>query len=266
MDISGEFWTRFDSCAGPAFGTALLCVGLFLMFKGATKIKIFSFLTGCAIGQLSSTFLYDEIGSLTSFSEGDFTLAATFACGVVMFMAVGLMSLAVTGYISLQTMLWIVSMLEANGYDVGTELIGGILVGVSFLINRYMRKNLYLFGSAALGSLMVIYGYLVMNGEIPSEISIMDPSVQLIGLALFLNSVMIQRRMVKEKAAHKLDAELQKEIDKRQRIENDQHGRGRYLEPDILTQAAIEERLALVMDTSYKRTDSYNLNQRNRFN
>ena len=45
-----------------------------------------------------------------------------------MFMAVGLMSLAVTGYISLQTMLWIVSMLEANGYDVGTELIGGILV------------------------------------------------------------------------------------------------------------------------------------------
>ena len=73
--------------------------------QGATKIKILSFLTGCAIGQLSSTFLFDEIGSMTSFSEGDFTLAVTFACGVVMFMAVGLMSLAVTGYISLQTML-----------------------------------------------------------------------------------------------------------------------------------------------------------------
>ena len=61
MDISGEFWTRFDSWAGPTFGTALLCVGLFLMFKGATKIKILSFLTGCAIGQLSSTFLFDEM-------------------------------------------------------------------------------------------------------------------------------------------------------------------------------------------------------------
>ena len=58
-----------------------------------------------------------------------------------MFMAVGLMSLAVTGYISLQTMLWIVSMLEANGYDVGTELVGGILVGVSFIINRIYAQE-----------------------------------------------------------------------------------------------------------------------------
>ena len=176
-----------------------------------------------------------------------------------MFMAVGLMSLAVTGYISLQTMLWIVSMLEANGYDVGTELIGGILVGVSFLINRYMRKNLYLFGSAALGSLMVIYGYLVMNGEIPSEISIMTPTFQMVGLALFLNSVLIQRTMVKNQSAIKDEKELQKEVEKQQRIADDKHGRGRYFEPDILTQAAIEERKAQ-LDTSYKRTDSYNLN------
>ena len=253
MDVSGEFWSRFDTWAGPTFGVILLCVGAFLMFKGATKIKILSFLTGCAIGQLSSTFLFEEIGGFTSLSEGDFTLAATVLCGMLMFMAVGLMSLAVTGYISLQTMLWIVSMLEANGYDVGTELIGGILVGVSFLINRYMRKNLYLFGSAALGSLMVIYGYLVMNGEIPSEISIMTPSFQLIGLALFLNSVMIQRKMVKEEEARKSDLELQKEVDKQQKIANDKHGRGRYMEPDILTQAAIEER-------QHYHRESYNLN------
>ena len=259
MDVSGEFWTRFDSWAGPTFGIALLCVGLFLMFKGATKIKILSFLTGCAIGQLSSTFLFDEIGGFTSFSEGDFTIVVTFACGVVMFMAVGLMSLAVTGYISLQTMLWIVSMLEANGYDVGTELIGGILVGVSFLINRYMRKNLYLFGSAALGSLMVIYGYLVMNGEIPSEISIMTPTFQMVGLALFLNSVLIQRSMVKKQSAMKEEKELQKEVEKQQRIADDKHGRGRYFEPDILTMAAIEERQAQ-LNTNYKRTDSYDLN------
>ena len=169
------------------------------------------------------------------------------------------MSLAVTGYISLQTMLWIVSMLEANGYDVGTELIGGILVGVSFLINRYMRKNLYLFGSAALGSLMVIYGYLVMNGEIPSEISIMTPTFQMVGLALFLNSVLIQRSMVKKQSAVKEEKELQKEVEKQKRIADDKHGRGRYFGPDILTMAAIEERQAQ-LDTNYKRTDSYNLN------
>ena len=253
MDVSGEFWNRFDTWAGPTFGVILLCIGAFLMLKGATKIKILSFLTGCAIGQLSAAFLWDEIGSLTTLSEGDFILAATVGCGMLMFMAVGLMSLAVTGYISLQTMLWIVSMLEANGYDVGTELIGGILVGVSFIINRYMRKNLYLFGSAALGSLMVIYGYLVMNGEIPSEISIMQPSFQLIGLALFLNSVMIQRKFVKEEAARKQDKELQKEIDKQQRFAEDKHGRGRYMQPDILTQAAIEER-------QYYHRESYNLN------
>ena len=259
MDVSGELWGRFDTWAGPTFGVILLCVGAFLMFKGATKIKFLSFLTGCAIGQLSSAFLWSEIGDFTSLSESDFTLAATFGCGVLMFMAVGLMSVAVTGYISLQTMLWIVSMLEANGYDVGTEIIGGILVGVSFFINRYMRKNLYLFGSAALGSLMAIYGYLVMNGEIPSEISIMNPSFQLIGLALFLNSVLIQSKLVKEQEAKKEDMQLQKEVVKQQKVANDKHGRGRYMEPDILTQAAIEERQAQ-LNTNYKRTDSYNLN------
>ena len=253
MDVSGEFWSRFDTWAGPTFGVILLCVGAFLMFRGATKIKILSFLTGCAIGQLSATILWDEIGSFTTLSEGDFTLAATVLCGLVMSMVVRLMSLAVTGYISLQTMLWIVSMLEANGYDVGTELVGGILVGISFIINRYMRKNLYLFGSAALGSLMVIYGYLVMNGEIPSEISIMQPSFQLIGLALFLNSIMIQRKFVKEDAAKQQDKRLQNEIDKEQRFADDKYGRGRYMQPDILTQAAIEER-------QYYHRESYNLN------
>lgn len=253
MDVSGEFWSRFDTWAGPTFGVILLCVGAFLMFRGATKIKILSFLTGCAIGQLSAAFLWGEIGSFTTLSEGDFTLAATAFCGILMLMAVGLMSLAVTGYISLQTMLWIVSMLEANGYDVGTELVGGILVGVSFIINRYMRKNLYLFGSAALGSLMVIYGYLVMNGEVPSEVSIMTPTFQMVGLALFLNSVLIQRSMVKNQSTIKAEKDLQKEVDKQQRLADDKFGRGRYMQPDILTQAAIEER-------QYYHRESFNLN------
>ena len=105
-----------------------------------------------------------------------------------------------------------------------------------------MRKNLYLFGSAALGTLLVIYGYLVMNGEMPSEISIMDANIQLIGLALFFNSVMIQRRIVKESKSKKAQQSMQKQQEKRERIENDKHGRGRFMQPDILTQAAIEER------------------------
>ena len=81
----------------------------------------------------------------------------------------------------------------------------------------------------------------------------MNPSFQLIGLALFLNSVLIQRKMVKEQEAKKQELELQKEVDKQQKIANDKHGRGRYMEPDILTQAAIEER-------QYYHRESFNLN------
>jgi hypothetical protein len=172
-------------------------------------------------------------------------------------MAVSLMSLAVTAYISLHVMLWIVSMVEAQGYDVGTELVGGILVGISWLVNRYLRRNLYLFGSAVLGSLIVIYGYLVMNGEIPSEISIMNPNMQLIGLALFLNSVMIQRKGAKDFDLRKEEADMQKKVVKQQKIDNDKHGRGRFMQPDILTQAAIEER-------NQWYDESYNLNKRSR--
>ena len=214
MDVSGEFWSRFDTWAGPTFGVILLCVGAFLMLGVPPKSRFFLPYRLCNRPTECNNSM-SEIGSFTTLSEGDFTLVHRFLC-LVMSMVVRLMSLAVTGYISLQTMLWIVSMLEANGYDVGTELVGGILVGISFIINRYMRKNLYLFGSAALGSLMVIYGYLVMNGEIPSEIGIMTPTFQLIGLALFLNSVMIQRKFVKEDAAKQQDKRLQNEIDKEQ--------------------------------------------------
>ena len=91
-----------------------------------------------------------------------------------------------------------------------------------------------------------------MNGEIPSEISIMQPSFQLIGLAPF-QPVMIQRKFVKEDAAKQQDKELQNEIDKQQRFADDNYGRGRYMQPDILTQAAIEER-------QYYHRESYNLN------
>ena len=92
-----------------------------------------------------------------------------------------------------------------------------------------------------------------MNGEIPSEISIMTPSTQLIGLALFANSLMMQRKILKSEEIDTEEKELSKAIEERKAIENDSLGSRRYFEPDILTQAVIEER-------SYKHTNAYNLN------
>ena len=258
MDASGDFWSQIDTWAGPPFGAILLSIGVFLMIKGATKIKILSFLTGCAIGQLSSTLLYGEVSELIPLSEGDFTLVTTFICGMFMLMAVSMLSFAVTAYISLHVMLWIISMLEANGHDIKAGAIGGILVGISWLINRYLRKNLYLFGSAALGSMIAIYGYLVMNGEVPSQISIKDPTIQLIGLALFFNSVLIQRKIVKDADKKQRELVMEKKVEKQYKIDNDKHSRGMFLEPDILAQASIEER-------QYSYGPNFNLNQQRRF-
>ena len=260
MSVSSELWEQIDSWGGPTFGVILVLLGAYLMLRGAKRIKILSFLTGCAIGQLSSAIIYSEIGDMIPYPESDVTIAITLAIGLLMFTAMNLLSLAVTGYISLQTMLFIISILEANGYDSGTEIMGGILVGVSFLINRYMRKNLYLFGSAALGTLFVIYGYFIMNGQMPSEVVLSDVNLQLIGLALFINSVLIQRKMMKDLEEKKMQEEIQQHVSKhnyQQQVDNDAYGRGRYIEPDILTQAALEEN----QNFSYQ---SYNLNKQYR--
>ena len=257
MGLSAEIWEQIDSWGGPTFGVILVIIGVYLMFRGAKRIKILSFLTGCAIGNLSSAIIYSEIGYMIPYPEGDVTIAITLGIGLLMFTAVNLLSLAVTAYISLQTMLFIITVLEANGYDSGTEIMGGILVGISFLINRYMRKNLYLFGSAALGTLFVIYGYFIMNGQIPSDVVLTDVNVQLIGLALFLNSFLIQRKMMKDIQEKKFQEEMQDAVSKhnyQQQIDNDAYGRGRYIEPDILTQASLEEN----QNFSYQ---SYNLNK-----
>ncbi len=257
MGLSAEIWAQIDSWGGPTFGVILVIIGVYLMFRGAKRIKILSFLTGCAIGNLSSAIIYSEIGYMIPYPEGDVTIAITLGIGLLMFTAVNLLSLAITAYISLQTMLFIITVLEANGYDSGTEIMGGILVGISFLINRYMRKNLYLFGSAALGTLFVIYGYFIMNGQIPSDVVLTDVNVQLIGLALFLNSFLIQRKMMKDIQEKKFQEEMQDAVSKhnyQQQIDNDAYGRGRYIEPDILTQASLEEN----QNFSYQ---SYNLNK-----
>jgi len=258
MGLSAEIWAQIDSWGGPTFGVILIISGAYLMLKGAKRIKILSFLTGCAIGHLSSAIIYSEIGEVIPYPQGDVTIVITLGIGLLMFTAVNLLSLAVTAYISLQTMLFIISVLEANGYDSGTEIMGGILVGISFLINRYMRKNLYLFGSAALGTLFVIYGYFIMNGQIPSDIVLTDVNVQLIGLALFLNSFLIQRKMMKDIQEKKFQEEMQSAVSKhnyQQQIDNDAYGRGRYIAPDILTQASLEEN----QNFSYQ---SYDLNKR----
>ena len=96
-----------------------------------------------------------------------------------------------------------------------------------------------------------------MNGEVPSQISIMNPTTQLIGLALFFNSIMIQRKVLKYSKSRKDESKSQKREEKRQRIENDVHGRGRFFEPDILNQAAIDER-----NEWYE--ESFNLNRSRR--
>ena len=61
MDVSGEFWSRFDTWAGPTFGVILLCVGAFLMFRGATKIED-SIISDrlLAIGQLGTAFCWSD--------------------------------------------------------------------------------------------------------------------------------------------------------------------------------------------------------------
>jgi hypothetical protein len=135
-------------------------------------------------------------------------------------------------------MLWTISMIEMNGYDVNTGVMGILVAVISWLVNRYLRKHLFLFGSAAIASMMALYGYLILNGQSPSEISISDPTLQLVGLALFLNSVLIQRQGVKQLAKDKEEKEIQKEYDR----ESDVYGRGRFMEPDILAAGSSAER------------------------
>ena len=77
MDVSGEFWSRFDTWAGPTFGVILLCVGAFLMFRAQPKSRFYLSYWLCN-RSTSAAFLWGEIGSFTTLSEGDFTLAATF--------------------------------------------------------------------------------------------------------------------------------------------------------------------------------------------
>ncbi|MDC0341129.1 hypothetical protein OAM96_04130 [Candidatus Poseidoniaceae archaeon] len=208
MDITGDFWQQIDGWASPALGGFLIAIAIFLLLSGSKNIKAFSFFIGCAIGMLSSSILYDALGTTLAISAGDFTLIATIGCGILSLLFISLVSLAVTLYISLNVMFGIISMLESNGYDLELGVTGGLLFFISWFMNRFLKKNLYVFGSAALGALMAIYGFSVFTGQTPSQVDLDNLVLQFGGLVLFINSVLYQRYRLKEAEKTEEDEEL----------------------------------------------------------
>ena len=208
MDITGEFWQQIDTWASPALGGILIAVAIFLLLFGAKNITLFSFSVGCAIGMLSSSMLYDSIGSASSLSSGDFTLIATIGCGILSLLFISLVSMAVTLYISLNIMMWIISILESNGYGLELEVTGAILFFISWFMNRFLKENLYVFGSAALGALIAIYGYSIINGQAPSQVNLDSLTLQFAGFVLFVNSIIFQRYYQKHLEQEEEDEEL----------------------------------------------------------
>ena len=139
-------------------------------------------------------------------------------------------------------MVTLVEFLEGSGYDVGGELEGGIVTIIAILLNRLLRKNLYLVGSAAIGSLLGIVGYLLLVGTPPSEMELSVYPLNAIVLALFLNSLLIQ----------KLDQRKTKEKKKiKQLVKKSEREPISFMEEDILTSAYQEER-------EYRSMEAYN--------
>ena len=208
MDYTGELWPQIDSWAIPALGGFIIAVAIFLMLYGSKNITLFSFSVGCAIGMLSSSMLYDSIGAMSSLSEGDFTLIATVGSGILSLLFINLVSVAVTLYISLNIMMWIISLLESKGYDLELGVTGGLLFFISWFMNRFLRENLYVFGSAALGAVIAIYGYSIVSGQTPSQVDLSNLTLQFGGLVLFVNSIIFQRHHQKQKDQEEEDEEL----------------------------------------------------------
>ena len=75
-------------------------------------------------------------------------------------------------------------------------------------MNRFLKKNLYVFGSAALGALMAIYGFSVFTGQTPSQVDLDNLVLQFGGLVLFINSVLYQRYRLKQAEKAEEDEEL----------------------------------------------------------
>jgi hypothetical protein len=114
----------------------------------------------------------------------------------------------VTISISLYVMFGLMTVLENNGYDLELELLGGGLFLLSFFMNRFLRKNLYVFGSAALGALMAIYGFLILLGQTPSEINLGGLIIQIGVFGLFLSSFIFQLYYLRKIEKEEEDEEL----------------------------------------------------------
>jgi len=208
MDIVGEFWQQIDSWASPVAGGLIIPIAIFLLLFGSKYIKVFSFFIGCSIGLLSSSLLYGQLGDMAAISAGNFTLIATIGCGILSVLLIGLVSVAVTISISLYVMFGLMTVLENNGYDLELELLGGGLFLLSFFMNRFLRKNLYVFGSAALGALMAIYGFLMLLGQTPSEINLGGLIIQIGVFGLFLSSFIFQLYYLRKIEKEEEDEEL----------------------------------------------------------
>ena len=145
---------------------------------------------------------------MAAISAGNFTLIATIGCGALSVLLIGLVSVAVTISISLYVMFGLMTVLENNGYDLELELLGGGLFLLSFFMNRFLRKNLYVFGSAALGALMAIYGFLMLLGQTPSEINLGGLIIQIGVFGLFLSSFIFQLYYLRKIEKEEEDEEL----------------------------------------------------------
>ena len=208
MGIVGEFWQQIDSWASPVLGGLLIPIAIFLLLFGSKYIKVFSFFIGSSIGFLSSSMLYGQLGDMIVISAGNFTLIATIGCGILSLLLIGLVSVAVTISISLYVMFGLMTVLESNGYDLELELLGGGLFLLSYFMNRFLRKNVYIFGSAALGALMAIYGFLMLLGQTPSQVNLGGLLIQIGVLGLFISSFVFQLYYLRKMEKEKEDEEL----------------------------------------------------------
>ena len=208
MGIVGEFWQQIDSWASPVAGGLLIPIAIFLLLFGSKYIKVFSFFIGCSLGFLSSSMLYGQLGDLVTIPAANFTLIATIGCGVLSLLLIGLVSVTVTISISLYVMFGLMSVLESNGYDLELELLGGGLFLLSYFMNRFLKKNVYVFGSAALGALMTIYGILMILGRIPSQVDLGGLIIQIGVFGLFISSFSFQLYHIKKMKKEEEDEEL----------------------------------------------------------
>ena len=208
MGIVGEFWQQIDSWASPVLGGLLIPIAIFLLLFGSKYIKVFSFFIGSSIGFLSSSMLYGQLGDMIVISAGNFTLIATIGCGILSLLLIGLVSVAVTISISLYVMFGLMTVLEARGIDLELELLGGGLFLLSYFMNRFLRKNVYIFGSAALGALMAIYGFLMLLGQTPSQVNLGGLLIQIGVLGLFISSFVFQLYYLRKMEKEKEDEEL----------------------------------------------------------